>query len=296
MSKKSTSIKITNNVRLQTDVRSPSEPTTLSFRNYHDQLPIRGMDKTRYGDLDRIVLQFFMPDFNYTVKDIKKAKITYSATTEKYIIDITIPDRPSGPVKSYDFSTCSEINSGTHIKTYFPVPPLSDGYINIQKDGMNLNPDTRMLSCKCIVGYNKLSLALETSIHEPRTLLQELKDHKTDEAWYYFFRSIQADCTFFDHCMSMLNGYLSKFLRQYQLIPRGSYATKTGLKSTIDLDVDLIIPRSLLKPEYIHPDLFLNLLMTFENILHISLTNSLHLSLYSNVKMKEKLQEVLNMI
>ncbi|KAN0052773.1 hypothetical protein ACTA71_006880 [Dictyostelium dimigraforme] len=92
---------------------------------------------------------------------------------------------------------------------------------------------------------------------------------KNDRLLYMFYRLIQADYGFYQHCLHILEASIGLFLKSCILIPRGSFGSKTGLKETIDLDVDLIIPREILTPEKTDPSQF----QAFLKNLNIMITN-----------------------
>ncbi|KAK5583972.1 hypothetical protein RB653_005578 [Dictyostelium firmibasis] len=92
---------------------------------------------------------------------------------------------------------------------------------------------------------------------------------KNDRLLYMFYRLIQADYGFYQHCLHILEASVGLFLKSCILIPRGSFGSKTGLKETIDLDVDLIIPREILTPEKTDPSQF----QAFLKNLNIMITN-----------------------
>lgn len=125
---------------------------------------------------------------------------------------------------------------------------------------MSLKEDKNLFP---ILKNNEIKEVLKPSFNQLETYC------KNDRLLYMFFRLIQADYGFYKHCLHVLEASIGLFLKSCILIPRGSFGSKTGLKETIDLDVDLIIPREILTPEKTDPSQF----QAFLKNLNIMITN-----------------------
>ncbi|EGC35343.1 hypothetical protein DICPUDRAFT_92046 [Dictyostelium purpureum] len=131
--------------------------------------------------------------------------------------------------------------------------------ININNNNYNINIDNK----------NK------NFIKEINSTFKDLKNYcKNDSLLYIFYRLIQADYNFYQQCLGIFEGIVGIHFKSFILIPRGSFATKTGLKSTIDLDLDFILPREFVKPEDLNSTLdFPLLLIEINQIISKTATN-----------------------
>lgn len=74
--------------------------------------------------------------------------------------------------------------------------------------------------------------------------MEEWEDHPTDEALFALYMSLVAPHNFLQHALDMVESRLSKHMEGFRLVPRGSFVRQIALKAAVDLDVDIILPRS----------------------------------------------------
>lgn len=78
-----------------------------------------------------------------------------------------------------------------------------------------------------------------------RPVEQELKDHSSDGGCFLLYRSLLCPTELLKHYVSVVDRALQASSYYFQLVPRGSLARGTVLRYDIDIDLDIILPRSL---------------------------------------------------
>ncbi|KAI8586740.1 hypothetical protein BDZ88DRAFT_454726 [Geranomyces variabilis] len=98
-------------------------------------------------------------------------------------------------------------------------------------------------------------LSARAPLHDARFGLEAmLRECRNDMSLYMLYRSLQAPYGYLKHCKDVLESCLGQHFDNFFLMPRGSITTGTALKSTADLDIDLVLPRIVpqLRPEAVN--------------------------------------------
>ncbi|KAJ3013876.1 hypothetical protein HKX48_005482 [Thoreauomyces humboldtii] len=84
-------------------------------------------------------------------------------------------------------------------------------------------------------------------------LFKLLDNHSNDASLKVLFHSLRASYDFLDHCCMLLERYLHQHIDMFALVRRGSLSSATALRATVDIDVDLALPRTvnIMQREYI---------------------------------------------
>lgn len=83
----------------------------------------------------------------------------------------------------------------------------------------------------------------------PRSFWIEMRDHAAGSGLYLLYKSLQAPYTMLDRVVAQLEILVFRIAANFFLVTRGSVSKNLALKIGADLDLDLIVPRSICSKE-----------------------------------------------